>query len=92
MAARHRDSVHPVRHHSAQRLDVVPGVPHVLRAFAAILGEGEAALTPAGGRDRAVQPGRLVLPGISAKTRRAETHCAYAGRRALRARVLPLPS
>jgi acetyl esterase/lipase len=33
----------------AVTLDVVPGVPHVFQAFAAILDEGEAALTRAGG-------------------------------------------
>ena len=32
----------------AVTLDVVPGVPHVFQAFAAILDEGEAALTRAG--------------------------------------------
>jgi epsilon-lactone hydrolase len=33
----------------AVTLDVVPGVPHVFQAFAAVLDEGEAALTRAGG-------------------------------------------
>jgi acetyl esterase/lipase len=32
----------------AVTLDVVPGVPHMFQAFAAILDEGEAALTRAG--------------------------------------------
>ena len=32
----------------AVTLDVVPGVPHVFQAFAAILREGKAALTRAG--------------------------------------------
>jgi epsilon-lactone hydrolase len=32
----------------AVTLDVVPGVPHVFQAFAALLNEGEAALTRAG--------------------------------------------
>ena len=32
----------------AVTLDVTPGVPHVFQAFAAILDEGEAALTRAG--------------------------------------------
>ena len=32
----------------AVTLDVVPGVPHVFQAFAAVLDEGEAALTRAG--------------------------------------------
>jgi epsilon-lactone hydrolase len=41
----------------AVTLDVVPGVPHVFQAFAAILDEGEAALTRAGAflRQRLVQ-------------------------------------
>jgi len=54
----------------AVTLDVVPGVPHVFQAFAAVLDEGDAALTRAGGFLRQHRRSLVheIIPGLCAKT------------------------
>ena len=51
-----RLAAHAAHDDVAVTLDVVPGVPHVFQAFAAVLDEGEAALTRAGDFIRAHTP------------------------------------
>ena len=60
----------------AVTLDVVPGVPHVFQAFAAVLDEGEAALTRAGAfRDwHGPSPGHQRPPDRHRRARRGQAH------------------
>ncbi len=67
---------HEILLDDAVTLDVVPGVPHVFQAFAAVLDEGEAALTRAGAfRDwHGPSPGHQRPPDRHRRARRGQAH------------------